>query len=115
MIEIESQVPHQLGRCNAGKRGREFVGSLPQRFPQPVHQVTMQIREDSVEVRYASYGYIVEWKAKVRETCIGLHGLIPDSARKVQNKMLQTVVDRISEVVQHSNFTMLLSYEIDLA
>lgn len=106
MIEIESQVPHQLGRSNAVKRVREFVGSLPQRFPQQVHQVTMQIREDSVEVRFAAYGYIVEWKAEVRETCIVLHGLIPDSARKFQNKMLQTVVDRISEVVQPAIFPM---------
>jgi hypothetical protein len=100
MIVIESQVAHQLGRIGAVKRVREFVGSLPQRFPQQVHQVTMQVHDDYVEVRFAAYGYMVQWKAEVKESCIVLHGLIPDSARKFQDKMMQTVVDRVSEALQ---------------
>ena len=100
MIEIESRVVHQLGRVGAVKKLREFVGSLPQRFPEQVHQVTMKMHEDSVEVQFAAYGYLVQWKADVDESSIILHGSIPDSARRFQNKMLQTVVDRIADAMR---------------
>jgi hypothetical protein len=100
MIEIESRVVHQLGRVSAIKKLREFVGSLPQRFPEQVHQVSMKMHEDSVEVQFAAYGYMVQWRALVEESSIVLQGSIPDSARRFQNKMLQTVVDRISEAMR---------------
>lgn len=100
MIEIESSVNHQLGRSGAVKRVQEFIGSLPQKFPQQVHQVSMQSNDNAVEVRFAAYGYVIQWKAEVFDTCIVLHGLIPDAARKFKNKMLQTVVDRLSEAVR---------------
>lgn len=100
MIEIESSVSHQLGKTGAVKRIREFVGSLPQRFPQQVHQVSMQAHDNAVEVRFAAYGYIIQWKAEVYDTCIVLHGLIPDAARKFQHKMMQTVVDRLTDAVR---------------
>lgn len=100
MIELESQITHQLGQTGAIKRVREFVGSLPQRFPQQVHQVTMRVRDDSVEVRFAAYGFVVQWRAEIQESCVILHGSIPESARKFQNKMLQTVADRIEQALQ---------------
>lgn len=100
MIELESSVSHQLGRVGAVKRIQEFVGSLPQRFPEQVHQVTMQAYENAVEVRFAAYGYVLQWKAEVYDTCIVLHGTIPDAARKFKEKMMQTVVDRISDAVR---------------
>jgi hypothetical protein len=100
MIEIESQVTHQLGQQSAIKRVREFVGSLPQRFPEQVHQVSMHVHDESVEVQFAAYGYIVQWKAEVLESCVLLHGRIPDSASKFQNKMLATVFDRLSQALQ---------------
>lgn len=100
MIEIESRVNHRLGRTGATTRVKEFVGSLPDRFPQQVHQVTMQFHDDCVEVQFAAYGYLVSWKAEVKDSCVILQGVIPDSAWKFQHKIMQTAVDRISEVLQ---------------
>ncbi len=102
MIELESSVTHQLGKVGAVKRIQEFVGSLPQRFPEQVHQVSMLAHDNAVEVRFAAYGYILQWKAEVYDTCIVLHGWIPDAARKFKDKMMQTVEDRIAEAVRPS-------------
>lgn len=102
MIKLESKVQHQLGRTGGVKRIQEFVGSLPQLFPQQVHQVSMNAHDNAVEVRFAAYGYVVEWKAEVFDSCIVLHGLIPDAARKFKTKIMQTVIDRINEAVRPS-------------
>jgi hypothetical protein len=106
MIEIESLVNHQLGRLTAIKRMQEFVGSLPQRFPQQVHQVSMQVHDDSVQVRFAAYGYRLLWIADVKESCVVLHGQLPDSADKVKDKMARTVVDRITEALRTTTNTL---------
>ena len=103
MIEIHSQISHQLGQSAAVHRMHELVGSLPQRFPQQVHQVKLLVQDHSVEVSFAAYGYLVHWKADVQEDCILLQGKIPDSAKKFKNKMEQTIVNRVATALELAN------------
>ncbi|MEZ6137206.1 MAG: polyhydroxyalkanoic acid system family protein [Pirellulaceae bacterium] len=95
MLAIESQIPHQLGRSVAAERMHELVASLSQRFPQQVHQVQLHLDEHRVDVSFAAYGYKVEWEAEINETCIILHGRIPDSAKPFRNKIEQAILARV--------------------
>ena len=99
MIEIESSVSHQLGKRGAVQRIQEFLKSLPQKFPQQFHQLRMQTRDNAVEVNFAAYGYLMQWKAVVTDTSVTVHGVLPDAAQQYKQKMLRTAVDRLSQAM----------------
>ncbi len=101
MIELESSVTHQLVKWALSSASKSLWARCPT-LPEQVHQVSMLAHDNAVEVRFAAYGYILQWKAEVYDTCIVLHGWIPDAARKFKDKMMQTVEDRIAEAVRPS-------------
>ena len=97
MIQIETSVPHQLGKTVATNRIQNLVGTLSQRFPQQVHQVQLRLSEHHVDVSFAAYGYMVQWQADIAEDRILLHGSIPDTAKQFQHKIEQAIVARVED------------------
>jgi hypothetical protein len=99
MIPIESQVAHSLGQDVATERMHQLVASLAQRFPQQVHQVQLDLREQRVHVSFAAYGYVVKWQAEINEEAVILHGQIPDAARPFRNKIEQVILARVEDTL----------------
>ena len=99
MIEIESSIQHSLGQELAVKRMHQLVASLTQRFPQQVHQVRLHLKDHWVEVSFAAYGYMVEWKAEIYDDQVTLHGKIPDSARKFKRKIEEAILSRVETIL----------------
>lgn len=99
MLEINTLVSHRLGRANALDRVHEMVDSLPQRFPQQVHQVSTSWEDNKLNIRFAAYGYLVQWEAVVLEDEISLLGLIPDAARVFKGKIEQAIVARLESAL----------------
>ncbi len=95
MIPIETKVPHGLGQAAALERMHELVASLTERYPQQVHQVQLSLRANHISVRFAAYGYIVEWEADIEADGILLAGRIPDSAKPYRNKIEQAITARV--------------------
>ncbi len=95
MIEIESSIQHSLGQEEAVERVHQMVASLSQRFPQQVHQVQLHLKDHRVDISFAAYGYIVEWKAEIYDDSVLLLGKIPDSANKFKSKIEQAIVARV--------------------
>ncbi len=99
MIEIESNIQHSLGQELAVQRMHQLVASLTQRFPQQVHQVRLHLKDHWVEVNFAAYGYMVQWKAEIYDDQVALHGRIPDSARKFKRKIEEAILSRVETVL----------------
>ena len=99
MIEIESSIQHSLGQDLAVQRMQQLVASLAQRFPQQVHQVQLHLKDHWVNVSFAAYGYVVQWKAEIYDDQVTLTGHIPDSARKFRRKIEQAIVERVEAVL----------------
>lgn len=97
MIEIESSVQHCLGQQNAVERVQSLVSDLAHRFPQQVHQVELRVSDHVVDVRFAAYGYVVQWSAEVFDDQVTLHGKIPASASSYESKMEQAIVARMED------------------
>ncbi len=102
MVEINTTVPHKLGRVDALERMHQMVDSLGQRFPQQVHQVRSSWQDNKLNIRFAAYGYMVQWEVVVMEEQIMLLGQIPDTARVFKSKIEQTIVARIESVLSAS-------------
>ncbi len=103
MVEINTTVPHKLGRVDALERMHQMVDSLGQRFPQQVHQVRSSWQDNKLNIRFAAYGYLVQWEVLVMEEQILLVGQIPDTARVFKGKIEQTIVSRIETVLCESD------------
>jgi Putative polyhydroxyalkanoic acid system protein (PHA_gran_rgn) len=103
MVEINTIVPHNLGRVDALDRMHQMVDSLGQRFPQQVHQIRSSWHDNKLNIRFAAYGYLVQWEAIVLEEQISLLGQIPDTARVFKAKIEQTIVSRIESVLSDLN------------
>ena len=99
MVEINTIVTHNLGRVNALDRMHQMVDSLGQRFPQQVHQVRSSWNDNKLNIRFAAYGYLVQWEAIVLEEQVSLLGQIPDTARVFKGKIEQAIVSRIESVL----------------
>lgn len=99
MIEIESSVQHSLGQETAVARMHDLVSGLTQRFPQQVHQVQLFLQDHRIEVRFAAYGYIVQWKAEVFDDQVSLTGKIPKTAAKFKGKIEQAILARVEETL----------------
>lgn len=102
MVEINTLVAHQLGRASALDRMHQMVDSLGQRFPQQVHQVRSTWTDNKLNIRFAAYGYLVQWEAIVQEDEVSLLGQIPDAARVFKGKIEQAIVARIETVLSES-------------
>lgn len=103
MVEINTIVPHNLGRVDALARMHQMVDSLGQRFPQQVHQVRSSWHDNTLNIRFAAYGYMVQWEAVVMEEQISLLGKIPDTAKVFKAKIEQTIVSRIETVLNDTS------------
>ena len=103
MVEIHSVVQHHLGRAVALDRMHQMADSLSQRFPQQVHQVSSAWHGDKLNIRFAAYGFLVQWDAVVQESQVALLGQIPDAARAFRSKIEQTIVARLEAVLSESN------------
>jgi hypothetical protein len=103
MVEIITLVSHRLGRVDALDRMHQMVDSLGQRFPQQVHQVRSSWRDNKLNIRFAAYGYLVQWEAVVLEEQVSLHGQIPDAARVFKGKIEQAIVSRLETVLSESD------------
>lgn len=99
MVEINTTVPHNLGRVDALERMHQLIDSLGERFPQQVHQVRSSWHDNKLNIRFAAYGYLVQWEAIVQEKQISLLGQIPDTARVFKAKIEETIVSRIESVL----------------
>lgn len=99
MVEINTIVPHKLGRVDALDRIHQMVDTLGQRFPQQVHQVRSSWRDNKLNIRFAAYGYLVQWEAVVLEEQVSLLGQIPDAARVFKGKIEQAIVARLETVL----------------
>lgn len=95
MIEIQSAVQHSLGQEVATARMHDLVTSLSQRFPQQVHQIQLHLRDSRVDVSFAAYGYVVSWQADIYDDEVKLKGKIPDSAKKFQAKIEESIIARV--------------------
>lgn len=111
MVEINTLVTHRLGLANALDRIHQMVDSLPQRFPQQVHQVRSTWEDNKLNIRFAAYGYLVQWEAVVLEEEIELLGQIPDAARVFKGKIEQAIVSRIESVLANPEEATSLSEE----
>jgi Putative polyhydroxyalkanoic acid system protein (PHA_gran_rgn) len=100
MLEISTCVAHNLGRVSALKRIHQMVDSLTERFPQQVHQVSSVWDNNRLNIRFAAYGYLVQWEAVVREDDVSLKGQIPDAARVFKCKIEQAIVARLETVLE---------------
>ena len=103
MVEINSIVPHKLGRVDALDRMHQMVDSLGQRFPQQVHQVRSSWHDNKLNIRFAAYGYLVQWEAVVLEEQVSLLGQIPDTARVFKGKIEQAIVSRLESVLSDTD------------
>lgn len=99
MIEIESTIQHSLGQELAVQRMHQLVASLTQRFPQQVHQVQLHLKDHWIDVSFAAYGYVVRWKAEIYDDQVTLTGYLPDSARKFQRKIEQSIMQRVEAML----------------
>lgn len=99
MLEIETLVCHGLGQADAMDRMHQMVDSLPERFPQQVHQVRSAWEDNMLHIRFATYGYIVQWKATVKADQVELVGQIPDAASPYKSKIEQVIVSRLETVL----------------
>ena len=99
MVEINTLVSHRLGRIAALDRMHQMVDSLSQRFPQQVHQVRSSWQDNKLNIRFAAYGYLVQWEAVVLEEQVLLVGQIPDAARVFKGKIEQAIVARLETVL----------------
>ena len=99
MVEINTLVSHRLGRIDALDRMHQMVDSLSQRFPQQVHQVRSSWQDNKLNIRFAAYGYLVQWEAVVLEEQVSLLGQIPDAARVFKGKIEQAIVARLESVL----------------
>ncbi len=99
MVEINTVVPHNLGRLDALERLHQMVDSLGERFPQQVHQVRSSWHGNKLSIRFAAYGYLVQWEAVVMEEQVALLGQIPDTAKVFKGKIEQTIVSRLESVL----------------
>lgn len=95
MIEIESSIQHSLGQEAAVQRMHQLVATLTESFPHQVHQVKLHLRDHWIDVSFAAYGYLVQWKAEVYDDQVVLHGRIPDSASKFKRKIEQAILARV--------------------
>ncbi len=99
MVEIHSLVSHRLGRVVALECMHQMADSLGQRFPQQVHQVSSSWHDNKLNIRFAAYGFLVQWEAIVQEEQVALLGQIPDSARAFKGKIEQAIVARLEVVL----------------
>ena len=102
MVEIHTLVSHRLGRVAALDRMHQMADSLSQRFPQQVHQVSSTWHDNKLNIRFAAYGFLVQWEAIVQEQQIALLGQIPDAARAFKHKIEQAIVARLETVLNES-------------
>ncbi len=102
MVEIHTLVSHRLGRIAALERMHQMADSLSQRFPQQVHQVSSTWNGNKLNIRFAAYGFLVQWEAIVQEQQIALLGQIPDAARAFKSKIEQAIVSRLEVVLNES-------------
>ncbi len=102
MVEIHTLVSHRLGRIAALERMHQMADSLSQRFPQQVHQVSSTWNGNKLNIRFAAYGFLVQWEAIVQEQQIALLGQIPDAARAFKSKIEQAIVSRLETVLNES-------------
>ncbi len=109
MVEINTLVTHRLGRASALDRIHQMVDSLSQRFPQQVHQVRSTWDDNKLNIRFAAYGYLVQWEAVILEEEIALLGQIPDAARVFKGKIEQAIVSRIESVLSAGDQTAILT------
>ena len=103
MVEINTLVSHRLGRVDALERMHQMVDSLGQRFPQQVHQVRSAWHDNKLNIRFAAYGYLVQWEAVVLEEQVSLLGQIPDAARVFKGKIEQAIVSRLESVLSDAD------------
>ena len=103
MVEINTLVSHRLGRIDALDRMHQMVDSLSQRFPQQVHQVRSSWQDNKLNIRFAAYGYLVQWEAVVLEEQVSLLGQIPDTARVFKGKIEQAIVSRLESVLSDTD------------
>ena len=99
MIEIKSSVQHCLGQTEAVNRIHQMVAGLTQRFPQQVHQVQLHLIEHRVDVKFAAYGYIVQWHAEIYDDQVSLTGQIPDSAKRFRAKIADAILSRVESTL----------------
>ena len=102
MVEIHTLVSHRLGRIAALDRMHQMADSLSQRFPQQVHQVSSSWNGNKLNIRFAAYGFLVQWEAIVQEQQIALLGQIPDAARAFKSKIEQAIVSRLENVLSEA-------------
>ena len=115
MVEIHTLVSHQLGRVEALDRMHQMADSLSQRFPQQVHQVRSTWNDNKLNIRFAAYGFLVQWEAIVQDSQIALLGQIPDAARAFKGKIEQAIVARLETVLNESTATQATSQQAEPA
>ncbi len=106
MVEIHTHVRHELGCVNALERLHQLVDSLDEKFPQQVHQVRTSWQGNKLNIRFAAYGYLVQWEALVQETQVLLLGQIPDAARSFKGKIEQAIVARLESALGAAQSTL---------
>lgn len=102
MVEIHTLVTHRLGRAAALERMHQMAASLSELFPQQVHQVRSSWQDNKLNIRFAAYGFLVQWDAVVLDEKIALLGQIPDAARTFKGKIEQAIVARLEVVLGDS-------------